>query len=274
MQKIIIIFIFLLSTSLATSESVSSTDYKDSCYVVKDPFEKFNRSMFTFNTTLDGMIVRPVVGLYIGIVPKWPRDRIHNFFDHLRLPLTLVNNALQRDSKGFSNTFGRFLVNTLFGLGGFIDYASLFDDMDKDNQKFDDTLSRYKVPYGSYLVLPLIGNTTTRGAIGKIGDYFLNPINYKLTTKEGFYYAVSDNLDQRIQYNDLINATRRSSVDYYGKVRSMYIQYISRRSLHCPTNQPIDYSMYEDKEGDGEDNMYSEVSESEKDGEKNDNKED
>lgn len=252
MQKITIIFALILTifTSISFAEEVEDIQSKHSCYVVNDPFENFNRSMFKFNTTLDGMIVRPIVGIYIGIVPEWPRDRAHNFFDNLREPLTLVNNVLQGDGEAASKTFGRFLVNTLFGLGGFLDFASFFD-LDKRVQKFDDTLSRYKISYGSYLVLPLIGTTTTRGAVGKVGDYFINPINYPLSAKKKFYYATADNLDQRIQYHDIINATRKSSVDYYGKVRSMYIQYISRKNIYCPENQTIDYSMYEDDLGDG-----------------------
>jgi phospholipid-binding lipoprotein MlaA len=247
MQKIAILLLFIITsfTSVALSEDTTETEDKYSCYIAKDPFETFNRSMFTFNTTLDGMIVRPIVGIYIGIVPEWPRSRVHNFFSNLREPLTLVNNILQADGKAASDTFGRFLVNTFFGLGGFLDFASYFD-LNKNTQRFDDTLSKYKFSYGSYLVLPLIGNTTTRGAAGKVVDLFLNPINYKLSFRQSFYYVAADNLDHRIQYNDLINATQKSSVDYYGKVRSMYIQYISRRSIHCPRNQPIDYSMYEE----------------------------
>ena len=248
MQKIAILLLFILSsfTSISLAEEITDTEDKYSCYVVKDPFEEFNRSMFKFNTTLDGMIIRPVVGIYIGIVPEWPRNRVHNFFNNLREPLTLANNVLQGDSKATSNTFGRFLVNTFFGLGGFLDFASYFD-LNNETQKFDDTLSKYKFSYGSYLVLPLIGTTTTRGAVGKVGDFFLNPINYKLSKRNQLYYSSADNLDQRIQYNDLINATRKSSVDYYGKVRSMYIQYISRKNTHCPKSQAIDYSMYEEE---------------------------
>jgi|GEM_PF-1728882 phospholipid-binding lipoprotein MlaA len=247
MQKIVILLLFIIAsfTSVSLAEKTTETEDKYSCYIVKDPFETFNRSMFTFNTTIDGVLVRPIVGIYIGIVPEWPRDRVHNFFNNLREPLTLVNNILQADGKAASDTFGRFIVNTFFGLGGFLDFASYFD-LNKDTQRFDDTLSKYKVSYGSYLVLPIIGNTTTRGAVGKVGDLFLNPINHMLSQRQQVYYAAADNLDHRIQYHDIINASKKSSVDYYGKVRSMYIQYISRRNIHCPTNQPIDYSMYEE----------------------------
>jgi phospholipid-binding lipoprotein MlaA len=250
MQKIAILLLFIITsfTSVALSEEITETEDKYLCYIVKDPFESFNRHMFTFNTTIDGMIVRPLVGIYIGIVPEWPRARVHNFFSNLREPLTLVNNILQSDSKAASSTFGRFLVNTLFGLGGFLDFASYFE-LDKKAQRFDDTLAKYKLSYSNYLVLPIIGNTTTRGVVGKVGDFFLNPIAYRLRKKSlrhPLNYTAADHLDHRIQYNDVINATKKSSVDYYGKVRSMYIQYISRRNIHCPKNQSMDYSIYEE----------------------------
>ena len=97
MQKIVILLLFIIAsfTSVSLAEKTTETEDKYSCYIVKDPFETFNRSMFTFNTTIDGVLVRPIVGIYIGIVPEWPRDRVHNFFNNLREPLTLVNNILQ-----------------------------------------------------------------------------------------------------------------------------------------------------------------------------------
>ncbi len=238
--KLLLVSIFVLTHFNAFSDA-----HDDTCYVVNDPFESYNRKMFTFNKTLDKVIIRPFVGLYIKAVPEYAQDRVHSFFDNLRSPLTLVNNIIQGDGKAASVTLGRFLVNTFLGLGGILDFASLFDDMDNRPQTFDDTLSKYNLQYGQYLILPLMSPTTTRGAFGKVGDVFLNPINYTLETDPALYYHLAETLDLRIQYNDLIKATEQGSVDHYGKVRSMYIQYISRKNPNCPLNQPKDYAMYD-----------------------------
>lgn len=228
----------MISSFYATSDS-----YDDYCYVVNDPFESYNRKMFMFNKTLDKVFIRPVVGIYIKAVPQYAQDRVHSFFDNLRAPLTLVNNVIQGDGQAASVTIGRFIVNTFLGLGGILDFASLFDGLDNKKQTFDDTLSKYNVRYGQYLILPLLSPTTTRGAFGKLGDLALNPINYALNNREDLYYHLAETLDLRIQYNDLIKSTEEGSVDHYGKVRSMYIQYISRRNPNCPVNQIVDYSL-------------------------------
>jgi len=234
--------IILISFALILSSLSHASTYEDSCYVINDPIEGFNRKVFAFNITVDKVFIRPIVGIYVKVVPQWTQNRVHNFFDNLTSPLTLVNNIAQGDSKGASLTVGRFLVNTFLGLGGFLDFATYFD-LEQNKQTFSDTLSKYRVSYGAYLILPFMGPSTARGVIGKIGDIGINPLNYVLTKNEAISYAIASNIDLRIQYNDLIKATEESSVDYYSKVRSMYIQYISRRSVHCPINQPIDYTI-------------------------------
>jgi phospholipid-binding lipoprotein MlaA len=242
MQKIKLL---LLSITILVHFNAFPESHDNSCYSINDPFENYNRKMFWFNKTLDKVFIRPVVGIYIKAVPQYGQDRVHSFFNNLRSPLTFVNNIIQGDGKAASVTLGRFIVNTFLGVGGILDFASLFDDMDEKKQTFDDTLSKYDIRYGQYLILPLLSPTTTRGAFGKIGDVALNPINYALHSKESLYYHLAETLDLRIQYNDLIKSTEEGSVDHYGKVRSMYIQYISRRDPNCPLNQYVDYSEYD-----------------------------
>lgn len=238
------IFVFISYVFILSSVSHAST-YEDSCYSIIDPIEGFNRKIFAFNLGIDKVIIRPIVGAYIKIVPVWTQNRVHNLFDNLTSPLTFVNNVAQGDGKGMSLTVGRFLVNTFLGLGGFLDFATYFD-LDQNKQTFSDTLSSYRVSYGAYVILPLMGPTTARGVIGTIGDIGIDPLNYVFTRDQAIEYAIAKNVDLRIQYNDLIKATEEASVDYYSKVRSMHIQYISRRSIHCPVNQPLDYTLDDD----------------------------
>ena len=245
-RLLIVTIIIYLAFPVSAEEPMPTDSLDPSCYVVHDPFETLNRGIFAFNTTLDTFIVKPIVSIYIIIMPKWGQNRVHSFFDNIRTPVTLANNILQGNSKAASRTVGRALVNTFLGFGGLVDFASEFDDLDPNPQGFDDTLATYKFSYGAYFVIPLWGPSTTRGAFGKVVDLAFDPLEYTLPTAlSSLYYTVATNVDLRIQYNDLIQATQNSSVDYYSKTRSMYIQYISRRNIYCPNEQMINNSDYE-----------------------------
>jgi len=240
MQKIRLLIIVLTLHIICPTFAEDSNQY---CYVTHDPLEKMNRGIFAFNNVLDDFILAPVVLVYRHTVPEWGRSRAHDFFGNIKSPITLINNILQGDGKSASVTVGRMLVNFFMGFGGLVDFASQFDDMDENPQGFSDTLASYGVPYGSYVVIPFLGPSTSRGSVGRLVDAFSDPIDYIIPTYlDRLYYTAASNFESRIWYDDLIKSTQESSVDYYTRTRSMYIQYISKRNIHCPAQPPIDYS--------------------------------
>jgi phospholipid-binding lipoprotein MlaA len=126
-----------------------------------DPWEPFNRKMYAFNDKVDRAVIRPVAVGYRKVTSPNARRIISNFFENVRMPITIANDILQaRPRRALRNT-GRFLVNTTLGIAGFFDPASEMR-MPPDYNDFGATLAKWGVPEGPYLVLPLVGSTTAR----------------------------------------------------------------------------------------------------------------
>ncbi|QHI98204.1 VacJ family lipoprotein [Xylophilus rhododendri] len=127
----------------------------------RDPFEPFNRSVYKFNDTVDRAVLKPVATVYRDVTPSPVRTGVGNFFRNLTEPWSLVNNLLQGRIQDAGETWIRFAVNTVFGIGGLIDIAGEAN-IDRHKQDFGQTLAFYGVPTGPYLILPLLGPSTVR----------------------------------------------------------------------------------------------------------------
>jgi len=142
-----------------------------------DPFEPFNRSVFRFNDGVDEAILRPVATAYRDNLPLLVRTGVNNFFGNLGDVWNFTNSVLQLRLQASAENFMRFNVNTLFGLGGLLDIATEAG-IERRNEDFGQTLGRWGVPPGPYLVLPLLGPSTVRDAsvlpIDRRGD----PLTY------------------------------------------------------------------------------------------------
>lgn len=126
-----------------------------------DPLERMNRGTHRFNTAVDRAMIRPVAVGYRNHVPAPVRVSVNNFLENLAYPTTIVNNLLQGKVKDTLNDIGRFAVNTTVGLAGLFDPASRFG-FAKNDEDFGQTLGRWGVPSGPYLVLPFFGPSTMR----------------------------------------------------------------------------------------------------------------
>ncbi len=129
-----------------------------------DPWESWNRSIFTFNDSLDTAIVKPVANTYVAVVPSFLRTGVNNFFSNLTGVWTVVNSALQLKPQAAVEAFFRVTINSTLGLGGIIDVAS---DMNLEHHvsDFGQTLGHYGVPPGPYLVIPFLGSSTLRDTV-------------------------------------------------------------------------------------------------------------
>lgn len=129
-----------------------------------DPWEPFNRRVSSFNDDLDTALAKPVATAYREVVPAFMRTGVNNFFSNLTDPWTVINSVLQLKPQSAVESFMRFNVNTFLGLGGLLDIASEMK-IDKHVADFGQTLGHWGVPAGPYLVLPLLGPTTTRDTL-------------------------------------------------------------------------------------------------------------
>jgi phospholipid-binding lipoprotein MlaA len=194
---------------------------------INDPIEPTNRFIFDFNQTLDAAVFKPITGLYRGVIPSFIRTGVHNFLDNVKTPVVLANDLLQGEPKRAGNTIMRFVINSSVGIGGLRDQASEwgFDDHDED---FGQTLAVWGVGEGPYLVLPILGPSNPRDAIGKVVDSLIDPISWWADNDDREWVPITrtlvSGLDTRDRLWDILNDLEKSSIDYYAAIRSLYRQ--------------------------------------------------
>ena len=142
----------------------------------RDPWEGTNRAIFKFNESVDKTILKPLAQGYEKNVPQKMRMHITNFFSNLGDLMTAIQHALQLDFRSSTESVTRFLVNSTVGIFGFNDVASKFG-VAKTDEDTGQTLGRYGVSTGPYVVLPLFGPSSVRDGLGGIVDLFANPLN-------------------------------------------------------------------------------------------------
>ncbi len=143
----------------------------------RDPFEGFNRGVYSFNQGMDKVIFDPLGKLYQAITPDFVDKGITNFFSNLGDIAVVANDILQfKFAQAYSDT-ARILFNSTLGLLGFFDVSSKMG-LDKHNEDFGQTLAHWGVGSGPYLVVPFFGSFTFRHATGSVADSVLNPVFY------------------------------------------------------------------------------------------------
>ena len=206
----------------------------------KDPWEKFNRKMFTFNDTLDHYALKPVATGYKKVTPAWFRTGVGNFFTNAEQPITILNQLLQGKPKASGLDTCRFVVNTVFGVAGLFDVAGRVG-LPADNEDFGQTLAVWGVPSGPFLVLPFFGPSTLRDGPAKIVDFYSNGLHYiDVSTAEEWGLRAFSVVDTRARLLGT-DATLESAYDKYSVLRSVWIQ---RREYMIfdgnPPEQPLE----------------------------------
>lgn len=196
-----------------------------------DPLEPFNRGIFAFNLFVDDYFLAPVAKGYLTVTPAPVRDRISNVLSTLREPRTAVNALLQGDLRKTGDALTRFMVNMTFGLGGLFDVAGACG-VKTTSEDFGQTLAEWGVPAGPYLMLPLLGPSSPRDAAGTVTDSLaLDPVGLAMSDPnlEGIWYTQTGVrvVDLRSRNLENIAALRRSSVDFYARIRSLYWQRVN-----------------------------------------------
>ncbi len=142
-----------------------------------DPFQRFNRGVFTFNDKFDRYLARPVAEAYQDVTPRLARTGISNFFSNLFQPTVIINDLLQGKLKRAGTDSGRFLVNTTVGVLGLFDIATPIG-LAKNSEDLGQTFGWWGIEPGPYLVLPFLGPRNTRDAFGLVGDWYTDPVTY------------------------------------------------------------------------------------------------
>ncbi len=195
-------------------------------YAPDDPLEPVNRAVYRFNETVDRHVARPVAQGYANVVPAEVRASISRFFDNLTYPVVIVNDALQLKFVQAARDSGRFLLNTTFGLAGLLDPATMVG-LPRQREDLGQTFGYWGIGQGWYLMLPLLGPTTNRDLLGRVGDAWVTPLTY-FDAEARLPLAGLELVDDRAQ---LLGTERilEQQFDRYVFVRSAYLQ--RRRSL-------------------------------------------
>ena len=199
---------------------------------VKDCFEKINRATFAFNMALDKVLFRPVATGYRKL-PSPIRTGTSNALNNLSNLVTIPNNILQGDFKAAGNNTIRFILNSTLGIVGIFDPANALGFEKLEKEDFGQTFGAMGMGEGCYLVLPVIGPSTVRDAVGSLvslsgGDAWYN-VTVKNDTqyfKESDYYfsKLTEGVDFRAKNLESFDSLEKTSVDFYATVRSLYLQ--------------------------------------------------
>lgn len=186
-----------------------------------DPLERANRAVFKFNRTADRYVLRPVAQGYDQVMPDTAKLGVNNFFNNLEEPRTILNALLQLKVKRAARSTGRFLLNSTAGIAGFMDVAT-DAGLKRYDEDFGQTLGRYGVGQGWYLMVPFLGPRTNRDLIGTGGDYFAG-IGPYVETEVSAPLTATDLVDTRAR---LLGADSLldSAIDPYIFVRTAYLQ--------------------------------------------------
>ena len=200
-----------------------------------DPLESVNRKVFAFNESLDKSVLKPAAKVYKTVVPPPGQVALTNFFGNVKDAWSAVNLMLQgRFSDGFSDVM-RFGTNTVFGFLGFMDVATELG-LERHGEDFGQTLGRWGVPPGAYIVWPLLGSSTVRDSVGLPVDRWAAP---ESVVTGLLPYATLSSLHLVSTRANLLSATNLLddiALDKYSFVRNAYLQ--RRRSLIYDGNPP------------------------------------
>ena len=188
----------------------------------RDPFERLNRSTFALNEALDRAAVRPVARAYRKVVPRPVQTGITHFFSNAKYPVVIANDVLQGKLRPAGNDTLRFLMNTTFGLAGLLDPATSAG-LDRNDEDFGQTLGRWGVHAGPYIVVPLLGPYTVRDGFGSLFDDFTEPRHYLEDDSTRWELWAGSKLERRVRLLDADAVLDRAG-DKYAFVRSAYLQ--------------------------------------------------
>ncbi len=207
-----------------------------------DPLERMNRAVFNFNEVVYDNIFDPVARGYKRVTPDPIELVVGNFFSNLNDVVVLTNSVLQLNYESALTSSTRLLINTTFGIFGLIDIASDISaasdiNLNKRNEDFGQTLGRYGIGSGPYIVLPLLGPSSVRDTFGiAVDSFFMDPVTQGVTgvfMKDVDYLnkvalrlpvATVRTINARAQFLEDDKTLEEAALDKYEFMRDAYLQ--------------------------------------------------
>lgn len=203
----------------------------------RDPFEPVNRGIYHFNDGVDTVLLKPAAEVYRGVLPQFVRTGVSNFYANINDVIVALNNLLQAKFLNAASDVGRIVVNTTVGLLGVFDVATHIG-LEKHDEDFGQTLGYWGIGPGPYLVLPLLGPSSIRDAIGRFVDFKTDPITYVDPTRDRNVLWGVRFLNRRSELLETSRILETAALDPYEFLRDAYLQ--RRRNLVYDGSPPPD----------------------------------
>lgn len=209
-------------------DPVFDEDDDDTETEIFDPIEGTNRAVLDFNGGVERVLWKPLSTAFRFILPGPLLTGLSNLLWNIDTPAILVNDLLQGRPVDASRVLGRFLVNTTVGLGGLFDPAASIG-LERHESDFGQTLGRWGIPPGPYLIVPFVGPATVRDGFGGVADALMNPLTYVIGPGGSIVLGVvflnfGKGIAVQERYRRELELLKEGSVDYYAALRSLYLQ--------------------------------------------------
>ena len=203
----------------------------------RDPLEPMNRAIYTFNDGVDHLLIKPAAEFYRFVVPEFMRTGVSNFFSNINDVIVALNSLLQGKFAQAGSDVARLIVNTTVGVLGLFDVATKIG-LEKHNEDFGQTLGYWGIGDGPYLVLPFIGPSSARDAVGWVGDFYTWPITYVEPERDRNILIALRFVTLRADLLEASKILETAALDPYEFVRDAYLQ--RRRNLVYDGKPPPD----------------------------------
>ena len=228
-----ILYLIILSCFISFSANASDESNEN----LKDCWKGFNKATFALNQTLDGILFEPIARGYRHL-PSGIRYGTSNMVSNISNLITIPNNLLQGDFKAAINNSMRLIVNTTLGIVGIFDVASSLGLEQLDREDYGQTLASWGMKSGCYIVLPILGPSTARDAVGHAINFLGGDPWYNITSENDtryfkdsdyFFSKMTDGVDFRAKNIEAFDSIEKNSVDFYASVKSLYLQDRARK---------------------------------------------
>jgi phospholipid-binding lipoprotein MlaA len=207
-----------LSNDLSSDEELFDDEL-----IEYDPWEPFNRKMFAFNQQVDRFVFKPVARVWNFVVPELAQQSLANAFDNVAMPRRLINHLLQLRMERAGREVARFFLNISMGVGGFFDVATELG-IPRSDADTGQTLGRYGVGPGPYLVLPFLPPLTVRDGFGFAADAAMQPLSYVAPFEASVGMRGGQIVNDRSLNLENFEQLERMTFDLYSAVRNAYLQ--------------------------------------------------
>jgi phospholipid-binding lipoprotein MlaA len=202
-----------------------SEDTDEEVMQIADPLSSWNRAMFQFNDKLYFWALKPLAMGYKAVIPTPVRTGIKNFFHNLTMPIRMVSCLLQGKGRAASAELSRFLINSTVGVLGLGDPAKRWPELNTSVEDLGQTLGRYGIGNGFYIVWPFLGPSTLRDSVGMVGEWFLNPVSYVEPNETYLELRAVDTINKTSFKVGDYESLKEAAIDPYIALRNAYIQH-------------------------------------------------